>query len=135
MHVPECKNASHYQHRVYRFWREHPGAKAKLMFQAVRMEWDPRTTKTASRPERGSRVDTARKWIEPIYVSLLFAFGIFGLAFLPRWFAVLVLALLAYETLAAMVFVGATRYRVAWDFLIALSAGAALARLWERRRA
>jgi len=135
VHVPECKNASHYQHRVYHFWREHPGAKAKLMFQAVRMEWGPRTTKTASRPERGSRVDTARKWIEPIYVSLLFAFGIFGLAFLPRWFAVLVLALLAYETLAAMVFVGATRYRVAWDFLIALSAGAALARLWERRRA
>ena len=94
-----------------------------------------RTTKTASRPEKGSRVDTARNWIEPIYVSLLFAFGIVGLAFLPRWFAVLVLALLAYETLAAMVFVGATRYRGAWDLLIALSAGAALARLWERRRA
>ena len=134
VHVPECKNARYYQHRVYTFWREHPGAKAKLMFQAVRMEWDPRTTKTASRSGKGSGLDTARDWIEPIYASLLFALGIVGLARLPRWFAVLVLALLAYETLAAMVFVGATRYRVAWDFLIALSAGTAVAWLWERRR-
>jgi 4-amino-4-deoxy-L-arabinose transferase-like glycosyltransferase len=135
VHVPECKNESHYEHRVYRFWREHPEAKAKLMFQAVRMEWDPRTTRTASRSGKGSSIDTARKWVEPIYVSLLFAFGIIGLFYLPPWFAKLMLALLAYETLAAMVFVGATRYRIAWDFLIALSAGAALARLWELRRA
>ena len=135
VHVPECNNESHYEHRVYRFWRDHPGAKAKLMFQAVRMEWDPRTTRTASRPGKGTWIDTARKWVEPIYVSFLFALGIVGLFVLPRWFAVFVLGLLAYETLAAMVFVGATRYRIAWDFLIALSAGAALARLWERRRA
>jgi hypothetical protein len=33
---------------------------------------------------------------------------------------------LAYQTLAAMVFVGATRYRVASDFLIALLAAAAV---------
>ncbi len=134
IHVPECKNASYYQHRVYRFWREHPGAKAKLMAQAVRMEWDPRTTKTVSRSGKGTALDTARDWIEPIYVSFLFALGVLGLFVLPRWFAVLVLSLLAYETLAAMVFVGATRYRVAWDFLIALAAGAALAELWNRRR-
>jgi 4-amino-4-deoxy-L-arabinose transferase-like glycosyltransferase len=133
VHVPECRNASYYQHRVYRFWREHPGAKAKLMVQAVRMEWDPRTTKTVSRPGKGSRIDTARDWVEPIYVSILFALGIVGLVVLPRAVAVLVLALLAYETLAAMVFVGATRYRIAWDFLIALAAGTALSRLWERR--
>ena len=44
------------------------------------------------------------------------------------------LALLAYETLAAMVFVGATRYRVAWDFLIAISAAAAIDWLWEKRQ-
>jgi 4-amino-4-deoxy-L-arabinose transferase-like glycosyltransferase len=134
VHVPECKNARYYQHRVYTFWREHPSAKAKLAFQAIRMEWDPRTTKTVSRPGKGSRLDTARDWAEPIYVSLLYAFGIVGLARLPRWFAVFVLALLAYETLAAMVFVGATRYRVAWDFLIAISAAAAIDWLWERGR-
>src|SRR5262249_19843173 len=126
--------ASYYQHRVYRFWIDHPGAKAKLMLQAVRMEWDPQTTRTVSTPERGSRIDMVRKWVEPVFVSLLFALGIVGLAFLPRWFAVLVIALLAYETLAAMVFVGATRYRIAWDFLVAVSAGAAVAGLWERRR-
>ncbi len=135
VHVPECKNESYYQHRVYRFWRDHPGAKAKLMFQAVRMEWDPRTTRTVSTPERGSTIDTIRKWVEPVWVSLLFLLGIVGLWFLPRWFAAFVLALLAYETLAAMVFVGATRYRIAWDFLIALSAGAALDALRRRRRA
>jgi hypothetical protein len=134
VHVTECKNARYYQRRVYTFWREHPGAKAKLAFQAVRMEWDPRTTKTASRPGKGSRIDTARDWAEPIYVSLLFAFAIVGLARLPQWFAVLVLALLAYETLAAMVFVGATRYRVAWDFLIAIAAAAAIDWLWELGR-
>jgi hypothetical protein len=52
----------------------------------------------------------------------------------PRWFAVLALSLLAYETLAAMVFVGATRYRVAWDFVIALLAGPAVVALVARVR-
>lgn len=129
----------YYQHRVRVFWEDHPGAKAKLMAQAVRMEWDPRTTKTVSRSGRGSRLDTARDWAEPLYVGLLFAFGIVGLFRVPRRFAALVLTLLAYETVAAMVFVGATRYRVAWDFLIALLAAAAVVWLWdrelERRRA
>jgi 4-amino-4-deoxy-L-arabinose transferase-like glycosyltransferase len=134
VHIPECANARYYQHRVYRFWRDHQGAKAKLMGQAVRMEWDPRTTKTVSRPSRGSGVDTARDWAEPVYASLLFALGVLGLFRVPRWFAALVLTLLAYETLAAMVFVGATRYRVAWDFLIALLAGPAVVWLYELAR-
>jgi hypothetical protein len=34
--------------------------------------------------------------------------------------------LLAYQTIVAVLFVGETRYRVPWDFLIALCAGAAL---------
>jgi Dolichyl-phosphate-mannose-protein mannosyltransferase len=131
--VHECANMRYYQHRVDTFWRKHPGAKAKLMGQAIRMEWDPRTTKTASRPGKGTRLDTARDWAEPLYASLLFALGLVGLLRVPRWFAGLVVALLAYETVAAMVFVGATRYRVAWDFLIALLAGPALAWFWERR--
>lgn len=132
--VTECANARYYEKRVRTFWREHPGAKGKLALQAVRMEWDPRSTKTVSRPGAGSRLDTARDWVEPIYVSLLFAFGIVGLFVVPRWFALLALSLLAYETLAAMVFVGATRYRIAWDFVIALLAGPALTRLAERVR-
>jgi hypothetical protein len=132
-HVTECANMRYYQHRVRTFWREHPGAKAKLMVQAIRMEWDPRTTKTVSRPGKGSRIDAARDWVEPLYAGVLFALGLVGLLRVPRWFAALVLVLLAYETFAAMVFVGATRYRVAWDFLIALLAGTALVWLWDRR--
>jgi hypothetical protein len=123
----------YYQRKVRRFWRDHPGAKGKLEAQAIRMEWDPRTTKTATRSSR-SGLDAVRDWVEPIYVSLLFALGIVGVFRTTRWFVALVLTLLAYETLAAMVFVGATRYRVAWDFLIALLAGTAVVSLWERRR-
>ncbi len=44
------------------------------------------------------------------------------------------LSLLAYQTLAAMVFVGQTRYRVPWDFLLAVPAAAALVALCERAR-
>jgi 4-amino-4-deoxy-L-arabinose transferase-like glycosyltransferase len=135
VHVTECANMRYYQDRVYRFWREHPGAKARLMAQAVRMEWDPRSTKTVSRSGKGSRLDAARDWAEPVYASLLFALGILGLFRVPRWFAALVVTLLVYETLAAMVFVGATRYRVAWDFLIALLAGTAVVWLAELGRA
>ncbi len=133
-HVTECENMRFYQRRVRDFWREHPGAKAKLAAQSVRMEWDPRTTKTTGRSGAGSRLDTARDYAEPLYLSLLFALGLVGLAVAPRAFAALVVALLAYETVAAMVFVGATRYRVAWDFLVALLAGAAVAWALERRR-
>jgi 4-amino-4-deoxy-L-arabinose transferase-like glycosyltransferase len=132
VHVTECANMRYYQRKVRAFWREHPGAKAKLAAQAVRMEWDPRPTKTATESGRGF----VRNWVQPVYTSLVFAFGFVGLAFVPRWFAALALALLAYETVAAMVFVGATRYRVAWDFLIAVLAAAALERgyAWWRAR-
>ena len=51
-----------------------------------------------------------------------------GLFVVPRFFAGLTLLLLGYQTLVAMLFVGETRYRVPWDFLIALSAAAALER-------
>jgi hypothetical protein len=44
------------------------------------------------------------------------------------------LLLLGYQTAVAMLFVGETRYRVPWDFLIALLAAAALVRGGERWR-
>jgi hypothetical protein len=128
VHVTECANMRYYQRKVRRFWRDHPGAKAKLAALAVRMEWDPRPTKTATESGQGA----VRNWVQPIYTSLLFALGIAGLALVPRAIAALVLLLLAYETLAAMVFVGATRYRIPWDFLIALLAAAALDRAYAR---
>jgi hypothetical protein len=47
--------------------------------------------------------------------------------------AALSLLLLAYQWGVAMIFVGATRYRVPWDFVLALLAASALAGLLARR--
>jgi len=47
---------------------------------------------------------------------------------------VLCVLLLAYQTAVAMIFVGVTRYRVPWDFLLALLAAAALVALARRLR-
>ena len=52
---------------------------------------------------------------------------------MPRRFLALALVFLVYETLAAMLFAGATRYRVPWDFVLALLAGAAIDRYLIRR--
>ena len=66
----------------------------------------------------------------------LYALAIVGLFVLPRSFVALALVLLGYQTLVAMLFAGATRYRVSWDFLIALLAagGAGAAFRWIRTR-
>ena len=121
-HVNECANESYYQHKAWVFVRDHPSEKAKLAGQAIRMEWDPRTTASATDSGKG----LVRSWAQPLYMSLLYALGLLGLAVAPRRFVALALAVLAYQTLAAVAFVGATRYRVATDFLIALLAAAAL---------
>ena len=127
--IDECANQSYYQHKVWQFVREHPGAKAKLAGLAVRMEWDPRTTASATDSGRGA----VRRWAQPVYTSLLYAFGLLGLLYAPRRFVALALLVLAYQTLAAVVFVGATRYRISTDFLIAVLAAAALEQLLGRR--
>jgi hypothetical protein len=129
-HVDECANQAYYQHKTWLFVRDHPGEKAKLAGQAVRMEWDPRTTASATDSGRGA----IRSLAQPLYTSFLYALGLVGIFVAARAFVGLALAVLAYETLAAMVFVGATRYRVATDFLIALLAAAALEWALTRRR-
>jgi 4-amino-4-deoxy-L-arabinose transferase-like glycosyltransferase len=129
-HVDECANESYYQHKAWVFVRDHPGEKTKLAGQAIRMEWDPRTTASATDSGKGF----VRSWAQPLYMSFLYALGLLGLAVAPRRFAALALAVLAYQTLAAIVFVGATRYRVASDFLIALLAAGALEWSLRRRR-
>jgi hypothetical protein len=122
--------------RLARNWVEnHPADKAKLAQLTVRMEWDPRPTKTEGRAGKGTRIDTVRDDVQPLYTGAVFALGIVGLWFAPRAYVVLALALLAYNTLTAAVFVGATRYRVSWDFLIALLGACAVQTWWERRRA
>jgi hypothetical protein len=129
--IDECANQSYYQHKAWRFVREHPGAKAKLAGLAVRMTWDPRTTASATDSGHG----LVRTWAQPLYTSLLYALALIGLFFAPRRFAALAALVLAYQTLAAVVFVGATRYRITTDFLLALLAAAVFERVLARRRA
>jgi len=126
--IDECANQSYYQDKAWRYVRDHPGAKAKLAGLAVRMEWDPRTTASATDSGHGA----LRTWAQPVYTALLYGLGLLGLLFAPRRFTVLALLVLGYQTLAAVVFVGATRYRIPTDFLIALLAAAALEQLLRR---
>jgi Dolichyl-phosphate-mannose-protein mannosyltransferase len=128
-HIDECANQSYYQQKAWRFVRDHPGEKAKLAGLALRMEWDPRTTASATDSGHGF----LRTWAQPLYTSLLYALGLLGLLFAPRRFTALALLVLAYQTLAAAVFVGATRYRVSSDFLIAILAAAVFERVLGRR--
>jgi hypothetical protein len=122
IHVDECANEAYYQHKAWVFVRDHPGGKAKLAGQAVRMEWDPRTTSSATDSGHGA----VRSLAQPLYTAFLYALGLIGLFVGPGRFVVLAAAVLVYQTAAAMTFVGATRYRVATDFLIAVLAAAAL---------
>jgi hypothetical protein len=129
-HVDECANQSYYQHKAWRFVRDHPGEKTKLAAQAVRMEWDPRTTASATDSGHGA----IRSLAQPLYTSFLYALAILGIFVAAPRFVVLAVAVLAYQTLAAMAFVGATRYRVSTDFLLALLAASALDWALRRRR-
>jgi 4-amino-4-deoxy-L-arabinose transferase-like glycosyltransferase len=130
--VDECAQMRLYRHETVEFWRHHPGEKTKLMAQATRMLWDPRPTKTESGPEAGGH-PTLRTWAEAAYAIPLFVLALLGLGAVPRRFLTLALVFLAYETLAAWLFAGATRYRTPWDFVLALLAAAAIDRYLARR--
>ncbi|MDQ2968608.1 MAG: glycosyltransferase family 39 protein [Actinomycetota bacterium] len=130
IHVDECANQAYYQHRAWEFVRDHPGGKAKLAAQAARMEWDPRTTASATDSGHGA----IRSLAQPLYTSVLYALALLGLFVGAPRFVALAVAVLAYQILAAMVFVGATRYRVATDFLIALLAAGAIDWALARRQ-
>ncbi|HEX2427343.1 MAG TPA: glycosyltransferase family 39 protein [Gaiellaceae bacterium] len=135
--VDECAQMRFFRDKVVDFWREHPGEKARLAGQAVRLLWQPNVLETEGRPGAGTWRDDARSIVEPIFMSALYALAVVGLFALPRGFVVLALILLGYQTAVAMLFAGATRYRVPWDFLVAIMAAAgigALARWWGRRR-
>jgi 4-amino-4-deoxy-L-arabinose transferase-like glycosyltransferase len=133
VHVDECAQMRMYRHLVFQFWQDHPGEKGKLMGQAARMLWDPRALKTEGRSGKGGALDTARTWVQPLYEIALYALALVGLFVLPRRVAWLIVLLLGYQTLMAMAFAGTTRYRVPWDFTLALAAGAAVVWLLERR--
>ena len=128
----ECAQMRYYRRLALDFVRDHPGEKAKLASYGVKLLWQPTVPQTEGRPERDTVIDDARTFLEPLFVVPLFLLALTGLALVPRHFAVLALSLLAYQTVVAMLFVGQTRYRVPWDFLLAVPAAAALIALSER---
>jgi 4-amino-4-deoxy-L-arabinose transferase-like glycosyltransferase len=132
IHVDECAQQSFYRTKALAFMVDHPGEKARLAGQAVRMLWDPRVQKTEGRPGAGGFLDRARTWVQPLYEIPLYLFALVGLFLAPRRVSVLVLLLLGYQTLVAIGFAGDTRYRVPWDFLLALVASVAVLHLWSR---
>jgi 4-amino-4-deoxy-L-arabinose transferase-like glycosyltransferase len=135
LHPDECLEMRFYQHLALEYWKHHPGGKAKLMALSAKLLWQPAVFETSGRNGAGSQLDLGRRVIEPAYMWALYVLAAAGLYFAPRAFVALALLLLAYQTAAALAFVGATRYRVAWDFLLALLATALLARIAERVRA
>jgi 4-amino-4-deoxy-L-arabinose transferase-like glycosyltransferase len=130
--VDECAQQRFYEGKVEDFWREHPGEKARLAGQATAMLWSPVARSDSEASAGGGSL--ARRLVEPVYMGIAFALAAVGLFLVPRAFAVLAVALLAYETLAAAVFAGTTRYRVPWDFVLMLLAAAAVTRLPSLRR-
>ena len=100
--------------------------------QATGMLWDPRLG--AENTDTGTGV--IRTWVEPLYVVPLYVLAIVGFVLVAPAVRALAAIFVLYETLAAWVFAGTTRYRVPWDFVLALLAAAALERLWSafRRR-
>jgi 4-amino-4-deoxy-L-arabinose transferase-like glycosyltransferase len=132
----ECAQMSFFEHRTFLFWQRHPGEKGKLMALSAKLLWQPSVFETTGRNGAGSSLDVGRRVVEPAYMWAIYALAIVGVFLAPRAFVALALLLLAYQTGAALAFVGATRYRVAWDFLVVLLAVATLARAttWVQER-
>jgi 4-amino-4-deoxy-L-arabinose transferase-like glycosyltransferase len=135
INVHECAQQSYYEHLVFKFWRHHPGEKAKLMVQATRLLWSPAVTADTGGPSSGGAFHAAKHILEPAYVIPLYVLAVIGVFLVTPALRVLALIFAGYETLAAWVFAGTTRYRVSWDFVLALLAAATLARLPLRRSA
>jgi 4-amino-4-deoxy-L-arabinose transferase-like glycosyltransferase len=134
-HPDECLEMTFYEDLAFDYWRDHPGDKTRLMLLSAKLLWQPNAFETSERPGAGTHLDVGRRVIEPLYMWIVYVLAAVGLFFVPRPFLVLALALLAYNTAAALAFVGATRYRVAWDFLVVLFASAALVEAAKRLQA
>ena len=129
LHPDECLQMTFYTNLADNYLEDHPGAKVKLAALSEQLLWQPSVTETGA----GSS-GAAKQIVEPAYMWPLYALAAVGLFFVPRVFLALALVLFAYQSFWAALFVGATRYRIAFDFLLALLAATALARLWARRR-
>jgi len=125
----ECAQVDMFQRKVISFWVHHPGAKAQLMPLDAQWLWQPQVVGVSDRPGQGTWLDTMRFYAEPTFMIAVYVLAVIGLFLVPVWFSSLAVVLLAYQTLAAMLFVGETRYRVPWDFLAMLLASSALLRM------
>jgi len=132
--VDECEQMRFFRQKVFEFWRDHPGEKARLAAQATHLLWQPNVLETEGRPGADTWRDTARSVVEPAFMIFLYVLAVVGLFVVPRTFVALTLLLLAYQTVVAMAFAGATRYRVPWDFLIAILAAAGIAAVAAKLR-
>ena len=132
--LDECEQMRVYRERVVDFWRDHPGEKAELAARGAGMLWDPRVTRNEENPGVGTWRDTLRDLPAGVAFAILFAAALAGLRYAPPWFSVLAVSLLAYQTLFAMLFVGATRYRAPWDFLLVLLAASEIQAVLARLR-
>ena len=135
LHPDECLEMTFYENLAFTWMEDHPGAKAKLAALSAKLLWQPSVFETSGRPGAGTSLDVGRRVIEPLYMWVVYALAFVGLFVASRAFVALALLLLAYQTGAALLFVGATRYRVAWDFLLAILAAAALQWVAKRVRA
>lgn len=127
--VDECAQMSYFEHLATRYIEHHPRSKAKLAAQSAKLLWDPRVHETQGRPGKGTWRDEARRVVEPVWAIPVFVAAAAGLVLAAdRLFVAVAVLLCAYNTLAAMVFAGTTRYRVPFDFLLVLLAIAAIDR-------
>jgi 4-amino-4-deoxy-L-arabinose transferase-like glycosyltransferase len=131
--VDECAQMREFEHKTFVFWRNHPGEKVKLVGQATALLWDPRSHETQGRSGKGTWRDTARRIVEPMWAIPVYLLAIAGAFLAWRAFAALALLLLAYNTAAAALFAGTTRYRVPFDFLLVLLGAAAVDRVIRSR--
>lgn len=131
----ECAQMTSYEHKVTAFWIHHPGAKAKLIPVDLQWLWQPSVVQNDASPGASSLVGTLRSTVEPVYMILVYVLAAIGVFLVPRAIAALAVLLIGYQTIVAMIFVGVTRYRVPWDFLLDLLAAAALVAIAPRVRA
>ena len=111
-----------------------PGRRRSSPRQATWMLWNPRVGIEGAQE---SGVDSLRHWAEPLYAVPLFLLAIAGLFVVPVAVPRARPDLRPLRDRAAWVFAGTTRYRVPWDFVLALLAAAAIDRLiarWSTRR-
>lgn len=133
VHVDECAQMRFYEHLVREYWLHHPGGKVRLAVQATGMLWSPSVRKDAASSTAG--LSRYRQPIEELWAIPVFFLAALGLFLLRGPFRAFAIAFLAYETAAAWVFAGTTRYRVSWDFVLAVLAVGALDQLWSKRTA